>query len=85
MNPLLFQCPKTERQVKTGIEVDIATLLNVQPVTVRLLCPFCYHTHEWKLTDGLIGEPRTVAAPPLEPGASAHGTTRGRYVDGEEV
>jgi hypothetical protein len=66
MNPLLFQCPKTERQVRTGIEVDIATLRNVQPVTVRLLCPFCYNTHEWKITDGLIGEPRRVTAPPLE-------------------
>jgi hypothetical protein len=52
--------------VNTGIEIDIATLRNVQPVTVRLLCPFCYKTHEWKLTDGLIGEPRTVTVPPLE-------------------
>ena len=66
MNPLLFQCPKTERPVNTGIEINISILRNVQPVTVRLLCPFCYNTHEWKLTDGLLGEPRTEAAPALE-------------------
>ncbi len=66
MNPLLFECPKTERQVTTGIEIDMATLRNVQPVTVRLLCPYCYSTHEWKLTDGLIGQSRVTKAPALE-------------------
>ena len=66
MNPLLFQCPKTERQVKTGIEIDFMTLRNVQPVTVRLLCPYCFSAHEWKLTDGLIGKPREVWEPALE-------------------
>ena len=66
MNPLLFQCPKTERPVNTGIEVDIATLRHVQPVTVRLLCPLCDNVHEWKLTDALIGEPRAAPARPLE-------------------
>jgi hypothetical protein len=66
MNPLLFQCPKTERQVRTGIEIDIAMIRNVQPVTVRLRCPFCDNTHEWRLTDGMLGEPRKVTVPPLE-------------------
>jgi len=66
MNPLLFQCPKTERQIRTGIGIDITTLRYVQPVTLRLLCPFCGNTHEWKLADGLVGEPREVTAPPLE-------------------
>jgi hypothetical protein len=65
MNPLLFQCPKTERRVMTGLEIDMATLRNVQPVTVRLLCPCCNNTHEWKLTDAVIGEPRK-RAPALE-------------------
>jgi hypothetical protein len=66
VNPLLFQCPKTERQVATGIEIDIAVLRNVQPVTVRLLCPYCRNAHEWKLTDGLIGEPRAAKAASLK-------------------
>ena len=66
MNPLLFQCPKTERPVNTGIEINISILRNVQPVTVRLLCPFCDNAHEWKLTDALIGDPREPEAPSLE-------------------
>jgi hypothetical protein len=60
MNPLLFRCPKTLREVATGIEVDLGTLRHVQPVTVRLMCPFCDNTHEWKLADGWIGEPRAA-------------------------
>ena len=66
MNPLLFQCPKTEREVTTGIDIDMAALRNVQPVTVRLFCPYCHSVHEWRLTDGLIGEPRELAVPTLE-------------------
>jgi hypothetical protein len=66
MNPLLFQCPRTERQVMTGIDINIAALRQVQPVTVRLHCPFCDNTHEWKLMDGVIGDPRGMTAPPLE-------------------
>jgi hypothetical protein len=66
INPLLFQCPKTERQVTTGIEIDIAALRDVQPVMVRLLCPHCPNIHEWKLRDGLIDEPRATKAPALE-------------------
>ena len=66
MNLLLFQCPKTERQVTTGIEIDFVALRDVQPVMVRLHCPYCYNIHEWKLSDGLIGEPRASKAPVLE-------------------
>jgi hypothetical protein len=58
VNPLLFRCPKTEREIDTGLDVDVGALRNVQPVTVRLLCPQCGNAHEWKLADGWIGEPR---------------------------
>jgi hypothetical protein len=66
MNPLLFHCPNTERKVRTGIKIDMATLRNVQPVTVRLLCPHCHNVHEWKLAEGLIEEPRAVPPATLE-------------------
>jgi hypothetical protein len=33
---------------------------------VRLHCPFCDNTHEWRLVDGAIGDPRELTAPPLE-------------------
>lgn len=57
MNSLLFQCPKTLRELDTGIEVNVSKLQIVQPVTVRLLCPFCGNPHKWKLADGRIGDP----------------------------
>jgi hypothetical protein len=61
MNPLLFQCPKTGRQVTSGIQINFTALRDVQPVTVRLHCPFCNSSHEWKLTDGLIDDPHETA------------------------
>lgn len=61
MNPLLFQCPKTGRQVTSGIQIDFTALRDVQPVMLRLRCPFCDNSHEWKLTDGLIDGPRETA------------------------
>ncbi len=63
MNPLSFRCPKTEREVITGIGIDFPALRHVQPVTVRLLCPFCNRPHAWKLADGLLGEPDEPQAP----------------------
>jgi len=65
MNPLSFHCPKTGREIETGIGINYSVLRNVQPVTVRLLCPLCDTVHEWKLSDGLIKEPVVPDAPPL--------------------
>jgi len=65
MNSLSFRCPKTERAVATGLEIDFAVLRNVQPVSVRLLCPFCRSPHIWKLDDGLIGDPRELQPPTI--------------------
>jgi hypothetical protein len=33
---------------------------------VRLLCPYCRGVHEWKLTDGLIGDSRVSKVHALE-------------------
>ena len=58
MNPLIFHCPATGRAIRAGIDIDYGNLQKVQPVTLRLLCPFCDQSHEWKLCDGWIDEPR---------------------------
>jgi hypothetical protein len=60
MNPVLFRCPKTLREIESGIEINVSALRNVQPVSLRLVCPFCGEPHEWKLADGWIGEPRAA-------------------------
>jgi hypothetical protein len=64
MNPLMFECPATKRPIEVGLRIDYASMRNVQPVTVRLLCPLCDSAHEWTLHEGLICEvPETEQAP----------------------
>ena len=68
MNPLLFECPTTGRPIEIGIAIDYASLRNVQPVTISLLCPLCNGPHEWKLHEGWITEAHVAqqsAPPPL--------------------
>jgi hypothetical protein len=69
MNPLLFECPTTKRPIEIGIAIEYASLRNVQPVTIGLMCPLCDEAHEWKLHEGWIREPpvaeRAAPAPPL--------------------
>ena len=65
MNPLSFYCPRTGREIETGIEINYRVLRTVQPVTVRLLCPSCDTVHEWKLDEGLIKDPEIPEPLPL--------------------
>ncbi len=60
MNPLVFQCPKTGRALDVGLDIQIhrGSLQNVQPITLRVLCPLCGSMHVWKIADGWIREPR---------------------------
>ena len=62
MNALVFLCPGTGREIDTGMDVkiDFGRLANVQPITVRLLCPHCHKAHVWKIADGWIREPRAA-------------------------
>ena len=62
MNPVVFWCPKTGREIDVGIDINWSSLQEVQPVMLRLMCPFCARPHEWKLADGWIKDPRTQAA-----------------------
>jgi hypothetical protein len=57
MSPLLFQCPKTNHAVAVGLRIDYASLRNVQPVTISLICPRCNEAHAWHLHEGWIEEP----------------------------
>lgn len=64
MNPLAFRCPKTDRKIDIGIDIDYPRLQCVQPVTFRLMCPHCARPHTWKLADGTIEEPRESSHAP---------------------
>jgi hypothetical protein len=60
VHPLAFTCPKTGWPVESGLEIGVnrASLQEVQPVTLRLVCPHCGKAHVWKLADGWIREPQ---------------------------
>jgi hypothetical protein len=66
MNPLLFQCQTTGRTVKTGLAIDVAALRHAQSIALRLTCPHCKSTHEWTLSEGMIGDTRAAMVQSLQ-------------------
>lgn len=60
MNPLAFTCPKTGWPIDSGLEIGLnrSSLQDVQPITLRIVCPHCGKPHVWKLADGWIREPQ---------------------------
>jgi endogenous inhibitor of DNA gyrase (YacG/DUF329 family) len=54
MEHLIFVCPTTGRQVDSGVESEIGTLLRIRNETVRVHCPACGQWHEWRVRDALL-------------------------------
>jgi len=50
-NTLRFQCPKTGREVDSGIGAPRSTRL----ISIRLRCPICEGLHEWQVADESLG------------------------------
>jgi two-component sensor histidine kinase len=48
---LRFQCPKTGREVDSGI----STRRGARLISVRIQCPICKNFHEWQVADGSLG------------------------------
>jgi hypothetical protein len=48
---LLFTCPKTGRQVSTGIETDVESLRASWKSVLKLDCPHCGEGHEWSVRE----------------------------------
>ena len=46
MTALLFSCPKTKRDVPTGVRTDVESLRQAWSRTLRLACPHCGQEHE---------------------------------------
>jgi len=49
MRDLKVDCPKTGRQIGTGIATDEITFERIQSYELRVLCPHCGETHELPL------------------------------------
>ncbi len=54
MEHLVFVCPKSGREVDSGVETEIGTLLRIRQENVRALCPACREWHEWRVRDASL-------------------------------
>jgi predicted RNA-binding Zn-ribbon protein involved in translation (DUF1610 family) len=54
MEHLIFICPTTGREVDSGVESEISTLLRIRDEAVRVLCPACGKRHEWRVRDAIL-------------------------------
>jgi hypothetical protein len=54
MGALTFECPRTGKPIRSGIETDEATLLGVARVAVRVFCPHCREEHDPRVHQGYL-------------------------------
>jgi predicted RNA-binding Zn-ribbon protein involved in translation (DUF1610 family) len=54
MEHLIFVCPTTGREVDSGVESEISTLLRIRQQTMRMRCPACGEWHEWSVRDAFL-------------------------------
>jgi len=54
MEHLYFVCPNTGRDVDTGIETELDTLLRIRTAPIRVTCPVCGEVHEWRVRDAQL-------------------------------
>ena len=79
MPSLLFNCPKTNQQVPTGIDTDVQSLRASWKTTVKVNCPHCGEVHEMSVREtylngvlqplGRAGPSSLGARRPLKPRA----------------
>ena len=67
---IAMYCPRTGREVSTGVESDREAFQKLKPVVVRMKCPACGSEHVWskataRLVETLVPGPVAVTkAPP---------------------
>jgi hypothetical protein len=54
MGALVFECPRTGKPIRTGIETDYATLIEAASVPIRLFCPHCREEHDPRVREGYL-------------------------------
>lgn len=60
MDVLVFRCPRTGREVESGIEAHPNILVRL--FSVRLRCPACEELHEWRVIDARLLEHHAVTS-----------------------
>jgi hypothetical protein len=56
MEHLFFLCPATGREVDSGVETEIVTLLRIREQQLRAPCPACGKWHEWPVRDAALAK-----------------------------
>jgi len=56
MGTIFTTCPKTGREIATGIETDPLTLVRVPAFRSSIRCPHCNEEHEWTQDGAWIRE-----------------------------
>jgi len=62
MGVVMIKCPKTGRDISTGMTVDRARFNSTPVFFANTYCPICRATHEWFAKDAWVCEPH--AKPP---------------------
>jgi hypothetical protein len=52
MQPLMFRCPRTGREIVSGIHAEPEAMVRL--FTLRLRCPACEDLHEWHVSEGRV-------------------------------
>jgi hypothetical protein len=56
MEHLIFICPSTGREIDSGVESEIGTLLRIRQQNLRVLCPACGGWHQWAVRDAFLAK-----------------------------
>jgi hypothetical protein len=62
MGVVMIRCPRTGRDIKTGIEADGVTFGAMPVFFSRSYCPHCRREHEWFAKEAWVHEAEVEAA-----------------------
>jgi hypothetical protein len=54
MGELIFLCPKTAREIETGIKTDPGSLSGSRRKVIDLECPHCKGMHSFEIAQGWV-------------------------------
>jgi hypothetical protein len=64
MRPLTFRCPRTDREIASGICAEPDALIRL--FSLRLRCPACEDLHEWHVSEAALRIHKVAIQNPLE-------------------
>jgi len=67
MGELIFLCPKSAREIETGIKTDAASLARSRRKVMRIQCPHCRAMHAFKIAEGWVDHYARCVPPVDEP------------------